>query len=250
MIATAFTAVLTGTSVALLAADVGLTARTWNTHPALVPRQDAITSPVVAWFLRWAGDLLHKRDAAQWEEICYSLAFHLRAGETPAQAVRGVAGEGNSFAHSALLAVAQAYEAGTQMQAALDAQAAVYPELERIASVIAMGSTGGGNIPALLCNTAESLRRHRLERGELRAKLGEARATALLLSLLPWGIGAFTFSEDPSAAWVVLYDSRGRALLMLAAVLWSAGNIAVMLTLRSLMPQNRSRHKRGMGRLT
>jgi hypothetical protein len=51
-----------------------------------------------------------KRDPALWEEVCYSLAFHVRAGETPAQAVKGGALEGESFAHDALKAVSHAYD--------------------------------------------------------------------------------------------------------------------------------------------
>lgn len=227
---------LAGAAATLLSMDVLQAIKAWNMAPALVERRETVLPSVAALWgkVRMRGK---RRDAALWEETCYSLAFHLRAGETPSQAVRGVGMEGESFAHMALRSVTQAYDAGTSLQVALAAEAYQYPELGQITGVLEMGGVSGGNIPSLLCHAAEAMRRRRLQRGELRSRLTEARATAILLSLLPWAIGAFTFSQDPRSIEVMLQDPKGRTLLVVAAVTWLAGNVAVAATLRALLPR-------------
>ena len=215
--------------------DVLRAVKIWNMAPALVERRETVLPSMTALLekLRMRD---RRRDAAFWEETCYSLAFHLRAGETLSQAVRGVGTEGESPAQMALRSATQAYDAGTSLQAALAVEARQHPELGQIAGVLEMGGASGGNIPSLLCHAAETMRRRRLQRGELRSRLTEARSTAVLLSLLPWGIGAFTFSQDPRSTEVMLNDPKGRALLMIAALTWLAGNVAVAATLRALLP--------------
>ena len=112
-----------GVAVALLAADAIPFVRAWNTASALVPRRESLLPSAVVDFLHRMRSIGRKNDPAQWEEVCYSLAFHLRAGETPAQAVRGAAGEGESPAHSVLAKVTQLYDAGSALQVSLASQA-------------------------------------------------------------------------------------------------------------------------------
>jgi len=244
VISAILSSLLAGVSVSLLAADIGSSVKVWNLAPALVSRRDRLLPRVITEMAQRVGNLGRREDPVLWEEICYSLAFHLRAGETPAQAIRAVAVEGDSFTHRVLQKVAHAYDAGTALQVALAAQAAYHSELERIASALEMGNTGGGNIPSLLCHAAETMRRRRLARGELRSKLTEARATAILLSLLPWGIGAFTLSSNSSSSQTVLGEPRGKMLLAAGFAFWAAGNVATILILRQFKPQKtRRRHK-------
>lgn len=249
MIALCTSALLAGAAVSLLVADVVTSVKAWNLAPALVPRPRLLLPGALLGVARRVRELLERHDPALWEEVCYSLAFHVRAGETPAQAVKGVAGEGDSFAHETLKAVSQAYDSGASLEAAFGSVAGGHPELTQVASVLEMGATSGGNIPHLLCHLAEALRRKRLDRGELRSKMTEARATAVLLSLLPWGIGAFTYSQDPLAARALWRDPIGRALLLAGGLLWLTGNIAVVLMLRALLPnrhRQREREVRGV----
>lgn len=242
MIALYTPAVFAGAAVSFLVADIVSSIKAWNVAPALAPRPRSLLPDTLAGLLVRVRELTEKRDPALWEEVCYALAFHVRAGETPAQAVRGVAAEGNSFAHEVLKTVSQVYDSGASLEAAFGSVSGRYGELAQIASVMEMGLTSGGNIPHLLCHLAEALRRKRLDRGELRSKMTEARATAVLLSLLPWGIGAFTYSQDPLATKALWRDPVGRALLVAGGLLWIIGNIAVAFMLRSLLPK---RHRRG-----
>ncbi|MGE5578776.1 MAG: type II secretion system F family protein [Bacillota bacterium] len=245
MIGLHISAAFTGVAIALLTADVVSSVKAWNLAPALAPRPRSLLPEGLSSVIWRVRELSEKRDPALWEEVCYSLAFHIRAGETPAQAVKGVAEEGDSFVHETLKGVSRAYDAGASLETAFASVAGRYRgELKQIASVLEMGASSGGNIPHLLCHLAEALRRRRLGRGELRSKMTEARATAALLSLLPWGIGAFTFSQDPQAARAVWRDPVGRALFVAGGLLWLTGNIAVVFMLRALLPERPRRKER------
>ncbi len=238
---------LAGAAVAMLTADVLPFMKSLNTAPALMERRNFTVLARVVQFIEKVRGLGSKGTGEAWEQICYSLAFHLRAGETAAQAVRGTAAEGDSAAHTLLMKVAQSYDAGTGLQAALESRSSQSDELQQVASTLEMGSATGANTPLLLCHTAEVLRRRRLDRGELRAKLAEARATAILLSLLPWAIGYFTLLQDARAGVSVLRDPRGRVLLAISGLLWVIGNVLVVYLLRTLLPPRKSRRRRSEG---
>ncbi len=236
-------ALLVAGAASALTADLLSTAKVWSLAPALVERKESWIPEAVSTMLGRLRHAFARRDVSVWEEVCYSIALHLRAGETAAQAIRGVGAEGGTFAHAALRAVSQVYEAGTSLQEALARQAEEYPELGYLAGVLDMAGRSGGDIPSLLCHASESMRRQRMARGELRSKLAEARGTAALLSALPWLIGAFTFSSDPIALRVVTSDPRGRALLWLAALTWAAGNVAVVSAIGALQPRRPGKRK-------
>ena len=218
----------------LLSLDVLGTVKTWNLAPALLDRRTVFTPARVPSLIRALWSPLKRSDPAIWEEIAYSLAFHLRAGETSAQAVRGVSRDRDTPAHAVLKSACQAYDAGASLLSALGAETRESPELAYLIGIFEMGTVSGGDLPALLCHAAEAMRRRRIMRGEARAKLGEAKATAVLLSVLPWAIGAFTFGQDAVVRSAVLADSKGRLLIAAAVAFWLAGNLAVALVLRSL----------------
>lgn len=236
---------LAGAAVAAAAADLISSVKAWNMASALLPRREGLVVPFAGRVIQAVREVAWSRGEEQWEAVCYSLALHLRAGETPAQGVRAAAEEGNSPAHSVLRSVSQAYDAGTPLHSALFAHAGRDCELDQIASVFEMCSSSGGDIPALLCHVGESLRRRRLAKGELRSKLAEARATAALLAVLPWCIAAFTMRKDALAAGVMLHDSRGRALLAAAAAFWAVGTLLVAMVLRAYQPHTVGRRATG-----
>lgn len=223
-----------GLWLATLAADVLGTVKAWGMAPALLDRRPGLPA---GWPLSVASKVAHplrRSDPVVWEEIAYSLAFHLRAGETTAQAVKAVSAERDTAPYTALKRACQAYDAGTPLLSALNAEARHSGELAYLGGIFDMGAVSGGDLPALFCHAAEAMRRRRLMRGEARAKLGEARATAVLLSLLPWLIGLYTFGQDPSVKRMVLSDPKGAMLLVVSLAFWLAGNVAVLFVLRSL----------------
>lgn len=239
---------LWGIWLGLLTGDVLGTVKVWNTAPALVDRKPVFPPGLISRVRSQAASLFVRQDPAVWEEISYSLAFHLRAGETPAQAVRGVSEERDSSPYLALRRACQGYDAGTPLLPALTSEARRSSEMQYLAGILEMGTVSGGDLPSLFCHAAEAMRRRRLLRGDARARLGEARATAVLLSLLPWLIGAMTLGRDRIARQLVLSDSKGTFLLAFAVSLWVLGNVAVLIVLRSLSPREPSGSKGAVAR--
>lgn len=219
-----------GLGVALVVLDLGLTARSWSLGPAALTETLPPARPLS--FPRPVRKLLDRlRDSSDelstWEEIAFSLASHIRAGETLAQALRDVAAEGSDAPYSLLKKACHEYEAGVPILEALNAAARGSGGFERLTGVFELGLVYGGDLPSLLCRTADEMRRQRTRRSEAKSKLVEARLTALLLTILPWAIGLFSFSQDPRIGRTLTLDPQGRLLFLLALGLWCCGVFAV-----------------------
>ncbi len=230
-----------GAAAALVALDLGKARRAWRFGAATLEseRIDLLSGPLAA--LTWA---VQKRmnassDLLSWEEIAFSLACHLRAGETVAQALTAVSLEDGDRPHQALRRVCQEYEAGVPILQALSGRRTADHELDNLASVLEMGINNGGDVPTLLCRTAENFRRRRTRKKEARSRLAEARLTAVLLAVMPWGIGAFTFSRDARIAFVLTEDPQGRLFLRLALAMWATGVCVVSWLISSAVPKGR-----------
>ncbi|HHW27410.1 MAG TPA: hypothetical protein GXX23_08800 [Firmicutes bacterium] len=225
----ALCALCAGTAVALTVLDIGYTARGWSWGTTALaeylPRRRS-------WLLKRLETSVERlressNDLAIWEEIAFSLACHIRAGETLAQALKAVADEGTEPPYRLLKRAFHEYEAGVPVLTALNAASQRSREFAHLSGVLELGLVNGGDLPALLCRCAEELRKQRTRRGEVRAKLVEARLTALLLTFLPWGIGFFTVRNDPRVGRALIGDPQGRLLFLVALGLWACGVFAV-----------------------
>jgi len=168
-----------------------------------------------------------------WEEIFYSLAFRVRAGETLPQALRSVAEEGRTEAHQFLRRIVRAYEAGAPLAEAFQSEARG-GEMQRLATAVEMGLATGSDLPSLLCHSAEVLSKKRSLTREAQAKIAEARITAILLIALPWVIGAVTYVYEPTLIVQGLSSGRGKAIVLFSLGLWVLGVILIGSTLSSV----------------
>ncbi len=193
----------------------------------------AVTRRLSAVVYRAMSLLRPRSEPHVWEEVFYSLAFHLRAGEALPQAIRAVSEESASTAHEALRRVVRAYEAGATLAQAFQTQAGG-GEMERLAATVETGLASGSDLPALLCHSAEVLSRKRSLVKEAQAKLTESRLTAVLLTALPWVIAAITYSYDPALMAQGLSSPRGRLIMMASFCLWITGVALVILALSSV----------------
>ncbi|HHY44584.1 MAG TPA: hypothetical protein GX512_02575 [Firmicutes bacterium] len=181
-----------------------------------------------------AVSLLNRRcEPHVWEEVFYSLAFRLRAGEALSQAVRGVSEEGSTPAHESLRRVVRAYEAGVPLAQAFHSHASG-AEMERLAATVETGVSAGSDLPSLLCHSAEVLSRKRSLVKEAQAKITESRITAVLLIALPWIIGGITYFYDPALIGQGVSSPRGRAILLFSLALWLVGVVLIAATLSTI----------------
>lgn len=172
-----------------------------------------------------------------WDEIAFSLAFHMKAGATVIGAIRAVSEEGNTHGHKALKRVFQLYQAGSSLMPAIVIVSREFPALEKIGAILEMGLTTGGNVPALLYHASEVLRRRRLFEGEVRAKLVEAKMTAILLAVLPWVMAFAMLRFDKSTIYQLISTEAGRNLALLSVGLWALGIGLVAVLIGSLAPK-------------
>lgn len=195
----------------------------------------------------WAGRicrrlrmLLRKPPAPHlWEEVFYAVAFHLKAGEALPQAFRAVAEEGSGHPYDSLRRAVRSYEAGSSMLQSLQSASEGSYEFRRLAEAVEMGLSAGSDVPLLLCHTAENLAKRRSLQKEAKAKMAESRLTAVILSAMPWLIGAITYRYDPSLMLGALSGPRGRMVLACSLGLWLAGNVAICLALASVTKERR-----------
>lgn len=229
-----------GLGVTLLTLDVGRAVKGWSLGPGVLsdpPSSSQTLSLGKRLASLWDKLFSSDEDLMLWEEIAFSLACHMRAGETVAQSLKGVAAEGTGTPYKLLNRACQEYEAGVSVLGALESAAAGNQEFLRLASVFDLGLVNGGDLPALLCRAAEDTRRVRTRHREVRSKLVEARLTAVLLTFLPWGMGLFTFRQDPRVGQTLIGDPQGRRLFLLALGLWCLGVFAVYMLIASVTPR-------------
>jgi hypothetical protein len=171
-----------------------------------------------------------------WDEICSDLAFQVRAGNTLVQAIRSVSQDGTSSAHKKLAKAYKFYETGVPITKAMEMVADGDGELSMIAAILEIGSISGGDTGSLLWRAFEILRRRRVFRGEVDARLSEARITSWLLLALPWLIGLFMLQHDPNLIRTFAASQEGRLLIIAGVVLWGLGGALIRMSLRSVFP--------------
>lgn len=81
----------------------------------------------------------------------------------------------------------------------------------------------GGNLAETLENLSTLLRKRRQMRLKIRAMSSEARASALIVGSLPFVVGGILFSMNPDYVGDLLFDPRGRLMLIGALVLQGLG---------------------------
>lgn len=91
-----------------------------------------------------------------------------------------------------------------------------------VVAVLVLQETGG-NLIAVLDRIVEAARTRASYRARLRALTAEGRQSAKLLAMLPGAFAVLAMLSDPSYADMLLYDSGGRVITLIAGTLWLAG---------------------------
>jgi tight adherence protein B len=85
----------------------------------------------------------------------------------------------------------------------------------------------GGGLAETLANLSSIIRRRKEIRVKARALTAESKASAVVLGVLPFAVGALLFFLNPGLMSVLFYDPRGRFMLGMALLSLAIG-IAVM----------------------
>jgi tight adherence protein B len=85
----------------------------------------------------------------------------------------------------------------------------------------------GGNLAQVLTNIVTTIDKRIKSRGKVRALTAQGRMSALVVSVLPFGLAAFMFAFYPEFAMVMLQEPLGLAMLIGAGVLMVIGIFAI-----------------------
>jgi Flp pilus assembly protein TadB len=101
------------------------------------------------------------------------------------------------------------------------------PDFRFYVVALALQRRTGGALAETLRNLSNIIRRRKEMRLKARALSAEAKASAAVLAILPFVVGALLFALNPSLMSILFHDARGRYMLGLAALSLITG-IAVM----------------------
>lgn len=193
-------------------------------------REAAMTCAVcfaLLTFVMWSRQrtLLIHRLTRQTRALTRDLCLLATGGETAIRCVHQAAERSAEPLREQLLAVIAAVQAGTSLHQAMLARA----ELLRLAGyrdllqVVWLHSETGASFAGMLAECVSRDEETDLVWGELDAKMGEARWTALILALVPVAVVVYMIMFSPFSLRSVLQDPAGRYACAAAAVLWALG---------------------------
>jgi tight adherence protein B len=146
------------------------------------------------------------------------LAGTLKAGYSFMQGVEAVSHEVEEPMGSELRRVVTEAQLGRPLEEALDASAErmASPDFSWAVMAVRIQREVGGNLAELLMTVAETMTARQRLRGEVAALTAEGRISAIVLGILPVGLGAILFVLNPEYMNVLLNDTLGRIMLGVA----------------------------------
>ena len=182
----------------------------------------ALIPPAV---LSYLAKRRRKKFMMQLPDTLTLLAGTLRAGFSFMQGVEAVSREVEEPMGAELRRVVTEAQLGRPLEEALEASA------ERMASddfswavmAVRIQREVGGNLAELLMTVAETMTARQRLRGEVSALTAEGRISAIVLGILPVGLGGVLFVLNPEYMNVLLHDSLGRIMLGVASASALAG---------------------------
>ncbi len=149
------------------------------------------------------------------------IARSLRSGTSLTTAVWDGADSVGAPIAIGVAAVRRRVTAGDTLARSLDAWASRHSsrDLSTLVTVCAIGAEAGGRMAQTFEACAASMRSRREVEAELRAMSSQARASAIMLAVLPFGVAAFMSMLDPGVERFLLRSTGGIACLVAAVVL-------------------------------
>ncbi|MGJ9426445.1 type II secretion system F family protein [Nesterenkonia halotolerans] len=168
-----------------------------------------------------------KQFAEQLDDSLQLMASNLRAGHSLPQALSSVAKEAESPTSDEFVRIVNETRVGRDLGVALDMTAArmASDDFSWIAQAIAINREVGGNLAEVLDGVADTIR----ERNEIRRQVAtlsaEGRLSALILIVLPFGLGGFLMLTNPSYLAPFTESLLGYGLMILGAVMLLIGGL-------------------------
>jgi tight adherence protein B len=189
---------------------------------------------LAAWFLpqRYLAMRAERRKLAFLTAFSAAVDMIVRgakAGLAVADCFAVVAADAAEPVKSEFEAILAQLKAGVPLPAALDKLAAAMPapEVRFFTLIMSMQSQTGGNLTDALANLSGVLKDREKIASKVRIASAEARASALIIGLLPFAVIAGTAAVAPSYITVFWADEAGRRIAVFCIVWLVAGAIVL-----------------------
>jgi tight adherence protein B len=191
----------------------------------------------------WAGPILYLRLRhgrmrsvinAQLSPTLTTLANSLKAGQNLPQALDSVARNGAPPMSNEFARVVRELSMGATLEQALNnlIRRTSNEDLELAVTAILIQNTVGGNLANVLDNIEETIRTRVGIENELSTLTAQTRASAWVITLLPFGVAALLLFLAPTYFAPMLISPVGRWLLVACGVSIVAGNIFIRRAVR------------------
>ena len=166
-----------------------------------------------------------KKFMKQLPDTLQLLAGTLKAGYSFMQGVEAVSHEVEDPMGSELRRVVTEAQLGRPVEEALEASALRMnsPDFEWAVMAVRIQREVGGNLAELLMTVAETMTARQRLRGEVQALTAEGRVSAMVLGILPLGLGFMLWTINPEYMSVLFEESIGKMMLGGSILLASAG---------------------------
>lgn len=176
------------------------------------------------------GMLAGRRRAAfgdQLDDSLQLLASGLRAGHSLLRAIDALSVEAEAPTSEEFSRVINETRLGRDLGESLDAAALRMrsEDFEWVAQAIAIHREVGGNLAEVLDQVGQTIRERNQIRRQIKSLSAEGRISALVLMVLPFGIGGFLAVITPSYVGQLFSSTLGYILLAAAGVLLLAGGL-------------------------
>lgn len=167
--------------------------------------------------------------------VLLSMADTLRASRSLPMAIEQVGRSAGPPLGEEFARASRQVMMGATVEAAIGAMAerTRVRDLELLSTSIGVVRVSGGDLPRMLNSMAAVARARRALAGQVRALTSQARATSLVLSMLPAIVGLVGYIAIPGYFGVLTTTTAGWALLTLAGVLVATGQLII----RGIMAQ-------------
>jgi tight adherence protein B len=165
--------------------------------------------------------------AAQLDDSLQLLASGLRAGHSLLRAIDAVATDSPAPTSEEFTRVINETRLGRDLGEALEetARRMGCEDFEWVAQAIAIHREVGGNLAEVLDGVGHTIRERNQIRGQVKALSAEGRISAIVLMVLPFGLGGFLLVASPGYMDKFTQSPLGYALIGISVVLLVAGGL-------------------------
>jgi tight adherence protein B len=186
----------------------------------------AVSTGLPFLYLRRRRRLRDDALTAQLPDALDMIVRALRVGQSVDNALKEVSESCPPPLRNEIRTIYEEIRLGIPFTAALrnfEARFARLADVKLMTSAFVLQRETGGNLTRLLANLSDLIRERDTLKRQVRAMTAEGRSSALILGVLPLGVGLFFWFVRPAYITVLFHHPSGRKMVLIAVLLEAAG---------------------------